>query len=175
MHCCGLALDLMFMVPYLASKKDMTDIFKSFLRKKCKSHVAPQPLRIEGCKPPMTPEPDEAEIAAKALLEQLSGKDVENGGNGKQKPEAGSPAYYHRLADRIREGRATEAHLVMRYLAYCEQELQNPLLSPGQVADLKKDLYKRIDVVDREGGELKRRWQHCLADVTVRLMNTLQP
>lgn len=167
----------------LQQKKEMLNWLKRKLGRKEVTQGEVQPLCIEGAHTTLTPQPDEAEIAAKALLEQLSGKggvdgvngvNGGNGTNGKNEPEVGSPAYYRRLAERIREGRTTEARLVMRYLAYCEQELQNPLLPPGQVADLEKELYRRLDIIDREGGELKRRWQHCLAEVTVRLMNATE-
>ena len=54
-----------------------------------------------------------------------------------------------------------------------EQELKKPHLpvsGAGSLGLLETELYKRIDVIERVGGELKKRWQHCLADVTVRLM-----
>ena len=35
---------------------------------------------------------------------------------------------------------------------------------------LEAELYKRVDTVEREQGDLKRRWQHCLADIIVRRM-----
>ena len=112
--------------------------------------------------------------AAQAVLESLgkNGLDGRNGRNGRKgKPATesqGTVAYYRRLADRIREGRATEARLALRYVAYCEEQLRNPQLPLGQLVALENELYQRIDIVEREGGELKRRWQHCLAEVTVR-------
>nr|MCR4958560.1 hypothetical protein [Prevotella sp.] len=57
--------------------------------------------------------------------------------------------------------------------AFVEQELRKPHLpayGPGSLELLKAELYKRMDVIDREQGELKRRWQHALAEVTIRLM-----
>ena len=89
-------------------------------------------------------------------------------------PTAQTAAYYRQLADRIREAHAKAARQATRFIYNCELELQKPrlpLYGPGSVQLLETELYKRIDVVDREGGELKRRWQHCLAEVTVRLMN----
>ena len=83
-------------------------------------------------------------------------------------------AYYRQLASRIREAHAKAARQATRFIYNCELELQKPrlpLYGPGSVQLLETELYKRIDVVDREGGELKRRWQHCLAEVTIRLMN----
>lgn len=61
----------------------------------------------------------------------------------------------------------------MRFLSLCEQELQKrniPAYGNGSIALLEVELYKRIDIVDREGGELKKRWQECLAEATLRLM-----
>ena len=58
-------------------------------------------------------------------------------------------------------------------MAFCEQELQKPSLplsGPGSLGLLEAELYNRIDVIERRGGELKRRWQHCLATVIVRMM-----
>lgn len=63
---------------------------------------------------------------------------------------------------------------VARFLAFVEQELKKPYLptyGDGSLGLLEAELYKRIDIVEREGGELKRRWQRCLALVTVRLMD----
>ena len=62
---------------------------------------------------------------------------------------------------------------MVRFLAFCEQELRKPHLpayGDGSLGLLEAELYKRLDIVEHEGGELKRRWQHCLATVTVRLM-----
>lgn len=61
----------------------------------------------------------------------------------------------------------------MRFVAFCEQELQKPSLplsGPGSLGLLEAELYKRLDVIERRGGELKKRWQHCLATVIVRRM-----
>ena len=135
------------------------------------------PLRIEGVRTELTPTPDDAELAATALLESLGRKGrVQKTPNTPKtrntpKTQNKDSAYYRRLADRIREGHATEARLATRFVAYCEQELRNPLPPPGRLAALERELYQRLDIVEREGGELKRRWQHCLADITVRLMD----
>ena len=144
----------------------------------------PLPLRIEGCVTALTPQPDDAELAAEALLESLAAHpNHKNGikklrGDGKsakeKEPEKGTAAYYRRLSDRICECREIEARLATRYVSYCEMELKNPLMPLGQVASLERELYRRLDIVEREGGDLKRRWQHCLATVTVRLMNVPQ-
>ncbi len=118
----------------------------------------------------MTPGPDDAEMAAQALLESLSPSPSPKGRGVKkqaepQPAEKGTAAYFHALADRVHEGRTAEVRMAMRYVAYCEQELlRNP-----QLAELERGLYRHLDIVDREGGELKRRWQRCLAEVIVRL------
>ena len=129
----------------------------------------PKPLHIEGAITTITPEPDDAELTAQALLESLSPSPSPKVRGEKkqaepQPAEKGTAAYFHALADRVREGRAIEARMAMRYVAYCEQELlRNP-----QLAELERGLYRHLDIVDREGGELKRRWQHCLAEVIVK-------
>jgi len=144
--------------------------------------VGPVPLRIEGVKPaPLTPEPDDAELAAQALLESLASPEQnrnddisEYRNNGKHDGKADQPrdaAYYHALADRIRTARTDEARLVMRLLASVEEQLAEPTaLYKGQWGDTERKLYRAMDVAEREGGELKHRWQHCLATVIVRRM-----
>lgn len=146
------------------------------------------PLRIEGIpEAPFTAEPDDAELAAQALLELMVAPSNSPKGEGKDTATSapvGSPdgekgaAYYRALASRIREAHAKAALQATRFIYNCELELQKPrlpLYGPGSVQLLETELYKRLDVVEREGGELKRRWQHCLAEVTVRLMNSTPP
>lgn len=139
--------------------------------------VQPQALRIDGiAEAPLIPAPDDAELAAQAVLEMMC--------DGRGKMEDGSPQpsalspqtseYYKALANRIRLARQTSRLHTTRFVAYCERTLQRPDLpedGPDSLSLLEKELYKRIDTVEREGGELKRRWQHCLAEVTVRRMN----
>ena len=130
----------------------------------------PKPLRIEGTHTTMTAEPDDSEMAAMALLASLASEELRvKSGESAAKPKAaekGTAAYFHALADRVREGRAAEVKMAMRYVAYCEQEL----LRNSHLSELERGLYRHLDIVNREGGELKRRWQHCLAEVIVRLM-----
>lgn len=159
--------------------------FLTFFQRKPKD--TPQPLRIEGIHATLTPQPDDAEMAAAALLESLAtGRQRRNNSKTKSRnnetmksrnnDKASTPdplrdsAYYRRLSDRIREDRETEARLALRFVAYCEQELHSPLLPTGRIAALERELYRRLDIIEREGGELKRRWQKCLAEVTIRLM-----
>ena len=88
-------------------------------------------------------------------------------------PQQGSVEYYRHIAENIRNAREASRRRVTRFLAYCERQLQDTHLSisgPRSLSLLEMELYKRIDTIDREGVELKRRWQHCLAEVTVRLM-----
>jgi len=160
-------------------------IFKKIFHRKPrgndpKADAAPQPLRIEGVpEAPFTPKPDDAELAAQAVLELMTrgGQSNRNTPSTPSNPSNQSnqtAAYYRQLADRIREAHAKAARQATRFIYNCELELQKPrlpLYGPGSVQLLETELYKRIDVVDREGGELKTRWQHCLAEVTVRLMN----
>ena len=136
----------------------------------------PRPLRIDGVgEAPMTLEPDDAELAAQALLETMAGggEDKKDTEVKQEQPASGTPDYYRRVAEKVRQARYDSLLRAVRFLAFCEQELENPSLpatGPGSLALLEAELYKRIDTVDREGGDLKRRWQHCLARVTVRLM-----
>lgn len=61
----------------------------------------------------------------------------------------------------------------MRFVTWCEQELEKrdlPIEGKGSLAQMEAELYKRIDTIERVGGELKHRWQHCLATVIVRRM-----
>ena len=154
------------------------------------------PLRIEGVEPALvTPEPDDAELAAQALLESMCDarskmEDVrEVAADAHQPIPADAPtrsladvshtsAYYHALAERIQLARDQATRRTMRFVAWCEQELEKrdlPIEGKGSLAQIETELYKRIDTIERVGGELKRRWQHCLAEVTVRLMNAEAP
>ena len=163
-------------------------IFKKIFHRKPRGNdprtdAAPQPLRIEGVpEAPFTPEPDDAELAAEAVLELMtrgnqsnrSNQSTQSNQNTQNNPTAQTADYYRQLADRIREAHAKAARQATRFIYNCELELRKPrlpLYGPGSVQLLETELYKRIDVVEREGGELKTRWQHCLAEVTVRLMN----
>ncbi len=164
----------------------------SFFRRKTygnepKADAAPQPLRIEGIpEAPFTPEPDDAELAAQAVLELMTRGGQSNRNtpsnqstpNTQNNPTAQTTAYYRALASRIREAHAKAARQATRFIYNCELELQKPrlpLYGSGSVQMLETELYKRIDIIEREGGELKLRWQHCLAEVTVRLMNSEPP
>ena len=167
----------------------MWEKLKTFRWRRKHEGAAPQPLRVMGCTTQLTPEPDAAEEAAAALLASLaapehkhrysvmslfrhSGKASETGSeSGEEDGACRDSAYYHRLAARVRDGRAAEARQATRYVAYCEQELGNPHLPDGLMVDLERGLYQYLDIVEREGGELKKRWQYCLAEVTVRLMD----
>ena len=137
----------------------------------------------------MTMEPDKVELAAQALLEVMIDKqkrrrkkaDVsevsDKAGKSGESVESGKPntlqtvTYYHELADRIRQAYASSRQRTLRFLCYCEQQLRNhdiPLFGADSLNLMQAELLKRIDVVDREGGEIKARWQHCLAEVTLR-------
>ena len=147
------------------------------------------PKPIDGAENiPMTAEPDEAEIAAQAVLEiilekkEASSKKSRKRGSGEVTKDRQSQSnetehdadYYRHLAERIREAYAAARQRALRFTCYCEQQLANPslpLYGKGSLSLLEAELYKRLDVVEREGGDLKKRWQHCLAEVTIRLMN----
>lgn len=141
-----------------------------------KADAAPQPLRIEGTHTRLTPEPDDAELAAQALLEMMA-HEAHKTHEAHETHNPHTPAYYHALADRIREAHRKSAQQATRFVAACEHKLQNkhlPAYGPGSLQLLEVELYKRIDIIEREGGELKNRWQHCLAEVTVRLMDDIR-
>ena len=90
-----------------------------------------------------------------------------------RKNEERTAEYYRMLADRMRRAHDQATMRAMRFLAWCEQELPKhdlPLEGKGSLQQMEVELYKRIDTVERAGGELKRRWQHCLAEVIVRQM-----
>ncbi len=151
----------------------------------------PMPLRIQGVKEaPMTPEPDDAEMAAQAILEVMLEKNSKKkqkksnpGGrigdrDEKEHEDANNIAYYHHLAEHLRDAYRVARQRSLRFLCFCEQQLDNPKLPTyghGSVALLEAELYKRLDVVEREGGDMKKRWQNCLAEVTLRLMNAPLP
>lgn len=143
------------------------------------STIHHSPLAIKGIGPaPLTPEPDDAELAATALLESMADvrrkkEDVRC----MRSPAKGTPAYYQALAIKIKGAHAQEARAAMRFIAYCEDELRNtpnaqntPNAPTEKLAALERGLFKHQSAVEREGGGVLRRWQHCLADVTVRQM-----
>ena len=145
-----------------------------------KQKEEPRPFRVAGITDaPITPVPDDAELAAEALLDSLASaaaKPPQTEKRATAEPphtEKGTVAYYEHLAGNIRSAHITAAERTTRFVAWMEEELKKPNLpmsGPGSLPLLEAELYKRIDTIDREGGELKQRWQHCLAEVTVRLM-----
>ena len=136
----------------------------------------PAALALEGVpEPPVTAEPDEAELAVQALLELLSGGAAGEaaGAAGGGEHREGTLEYYNDVARKIRQARETATQRTTRFVAWCEEELAKediPREGRGSLRQIEVELYKRLDTVEREGGALKRRWQHCLAEVTVRLM-----
>ncbi len=155
-------------------------------------------MRIDGVKTPVTPVPDDAELAAQALLESMNNnretiinkagaKEIVNGKLSNSKCH--DAAYYKQLSEKIRKAHEQERRAAMRYVAYVEQELarvngerltvngsdnHEPCTmshEPESIATLEQGLYKWQDVVEREGGELLKRWQKCLAECIVRQMN----
>lgn len=145
------------------------EFFKIFRRKKQKDQ--PRQLRIDGVKITMTPAPDDAELAAQALLEAHTdkGKKTHKRKDAKE-PAQGTPEYYKQLSEKIKKTRAAEARRTKRFLTYAEQQLDSPLMT-GQTDEIEKELYKLQDIAEREGGELLKRWRHCLAECIVRQMS----
>ena len=151
-----------------------------FHRHKKKEAQAPEPLVVPGvADAPMTAEPTDTEVAAQALLEVIIEKQHKHKARSKQEADVEPKdilhdrKYYEQLAERIAAAYDTSRRRTQRFLSFCEQELQRrdiPAYGKGSIAILEAELYKRIDIVDREGGELKKRWQECLAEATLRLM-----
>lgn len=129
----------------------------------------PERLRVKGVKVTMTPAPDDAELAAQALLETLCGN------LGKKptplpKREGQGVDFYKALAQRIHEGKAMDMRNACRSIVYCEQELGGRT-DEEKADEITKELYRHADTVRREGGELLRRWQYCMAKATTSLLN----
>lgn len=168
----------------------MFDFIRSFFHSSQRK-AEPQPLRFDGVgEAPLTPEPDDAELAAQALMELMMANHGDWLADTKRKTKDQVPApmtaqapdsphdakYYHQLAAKIRAARESSRLRTLRFIVYCEQQLRLPHLpatGKGSLQLLETELLKRIDIIEREGGELKKRWQHCLAEVTVRLMDAL--
>lgn len=138
-----------------------------FRRKVMKDPV--RTLRIDGVKAPeMTAQPDDAELAAQALLEHKSEPKGHKKKAKAKQPKEGTPEYYQQMSSKIKAAHEQEARDAQRYLAYTEEELkENP--STDQLIEIERGLYQYQDAAEREGGELKTRWQHCLAEVTMLL------
>lgn len=165
------------------------EFFKRIFHRKReqKDGQKPRPLRIDGCKTTLTPTPDDAELAAQALLETMAAHSEEsrnddkttnrlndraaNRLNDKKESSTHDAAYYRELSKKIKTARAAEKRHAMRYLAYAEQQLESPLFTDNtSLNELEQELYRLQDIAEREGGELLRRWQHCLAECIVRQM-----
>lgn len=102
--------------------------------------------------------------------------------------EAKDAAYYKQLSEKIRKAHELERRAAMRYVAYVEQQLKlvqgsgfrvqdssnhEPCTmnhKPESIATLEHGLYKHQDTVEREGGELLKRWQKCLAECILKQM-----
>lgn len=136
-------------------------------------------FQIDGIAPaPVTPAPDDAELAAQALLElQTARPDSRTAAAPASSGDKHTVSYYRALAERIRGTHEKEAHSAMRYVAYAEQQLALPVDTDtdeyiSALALLENGLYDRLNTINREGGILKERWQHCLAEVIIRKERT---
>ena len=138
----------------------------------------PVPLARElGIHVPLTPEADEAEMAAWALLELQSSErknNVQYSMFNVQSPKLvgtkreQSVEYYRDVARRKREAEQAARRALVRCLAYVELLLERD--HSEDVPELEQHLFRHQQTAEREGGTLFDRWQHCLALVTVRLM-----
>ena len=142
-----------------------------FRRKVMKAPV--RTLRIDGTKTTLTPKPDDAELAAQALLESklrpTPGPSPEGRGVNRKHAE-GTLEYYQDLSEKIKAAHEQERRAAMRYVAYCEEELKHQPSDISHLTSLSVGLYQHQNAIEREGGELKQRWQKCLALVIVRQM-----
>ena len=155
----------------------MKRLKKIFHRKK---KDTTEPLRISGVgEAPLTPEPDDAELMTQALLDNLS-KPRRHGRwssfpffrKKKSSEEKGSAGYYRQLASRVKEDRLLAADSARRYVAYCEAHINDASI---EASVLSSGLFRHQDAVEREGGELYKRWQRCVAEVTVRQLCDTRP
>lgn len=152
--------------------------FTIYRRKKMKDPV--RTLRIDGIKTTITPKPDDAELAAQALLESriapnrpTPGPSPEGRGVNRKHAD-GTPEYYKDLSEKIKAAHEADKRAAMRYVAYCEAQI-TPAVShqPSDLVELERQLYIHQDAIEREGGELKQRWQRCLALVIVKQMTAV--
>ena len=122
-------------------------------------------------------------------------KDQKKGRKQNHEPEAKDAAYYKQLSEKIRKAHELERRAAMRYVAYVEQQLKlvqgsgfrvqdssnhEPLTvshqpsdishQPSDIVTLEHGLYQHQNTVEREGGELLRRWQKCLAECILKQM-----
>lgn len=149
----------------------MNFIKKIFCRRK---QFKPQPkqLRIDGVKATLTPTPDDAELAAQALLESRIYGDKTQRRKKQPLPQPipkkegeRDAEYYRQLSEKIKESHEQERHAAMRHVAYCEEKLTSDIShQPSDIATLEHGLFKHQDTVEREGGDLLKRWQKCLAE-----------
>ena len=165
----------------------MNFIRRIFKRKEFKPQ--PKQLRIDGCKTSMTATPDDAELAAQALLEsRIYGDKEQRKAAKKRQPSLRATLrpsgqrtirhqtssthdaqYYQELSEKIKESHEHDARMATRYVAYCEQDLSSAIShQPSDIATLEHGLFKHQDTVEREGGDLLKRWQKCLAECIIR-------
>ena len=183
-------------IVWIALSCILADAAFYYYRKKRHEHKeAASHLRIEGQEPaPLTPAPDDAELSAQALLESLvseelsakaSGKDERSVKSEEVSAEANTQpstlnsqlqrgaTYYQKLSRRIRQVHEQERRMTMRYVAYCEKQTSGIKNNEAEMlSSMEKGLYSHLDTIERNGGELKRRWQHVLAEIIVRQMES---
>lgn len=112
------------------------EFFKRIFRRRKQFKPEPKQLRIDGVKTALTPTPDDAELAAQALLEsriygdktqrkKAQGSRFKDQGSmfKDQGGEAKDVAYYRDLSEKIRTAHEQERRAAMRYVAYVEEQL----------------------------------------------------
>lgn len=135
-----------------------------------KQKPEPVPLLIGDIPvPPVTPSPNDAEFAANALLQSFVKQPKPKK---KKEIEKGTRTYYQELSEKAHEKHSEEARIAIRYVAFVEHELRKRLPETNW-PELEDGLYKHMSIVEHMGGELKSRWQHCLANVTMRMCNAV--
>ena len=154
----------------------MNFIKKIFCRRK---QFKPQPkqLRIDGCKTTLTPTPDDAELAAQALLEsRIYGDKEQRKAAKKRQPSLRATLrpsgqrtirhqtssthdaqYYRELSEKIKESHAADARMAMRYVAYCEEQLTSDIShQPSAISHQPSDIsHQTSDIATLEHGLFK--------------------
>ena len=144
------------------------NFIKKILCRRKQFKPQPRQLRIDGVKTTLTPTPDDAELAAQALLEsRIYGDKTQRRKKQTlpqplpQKEGERDAEYYRQLSEKIKESHAADARSATRFVAYVEEQLKD---QASDFAELEHGLFKHQDTVEREGGELLKRWQKCLAE-----------
>lgn len=147
----------------------MSNLIKAIFRRKPK--VEAEPLQIDGIKTRLTPRPDEAELAAEALLDTMTGNTATDAAADAPLPKDNHTiTYYEALVKRIQANREREERMSQRVIVYCEEQLAKATTDKHLPFDLERELFTVQATVEKMQGELFSRWQYCLAKITMAQM-----